>query len=73
MYEATITGFMNSQRAQNEAGSSSIIPNMNSSNTGANIQASVTVNRPAQMGGQNSNNRDDTSQILHGRFGEIIS
>ena len=60
---ATITGFMNAQRAQNESGNISRSPQMNGRNMGENRQAAATANHPAQMGDHNENNRDDMSRI----------
>ena len=54
---------MNEHRAKNEAGISRVIPHVNGRNTGVNGKNTAIVQRPAQMGGQNSNNRYDMSQI----------
>ena len=71
--ETTITGFWDTHRSQNEAGSSSGNPHINSIISGSNKQSAVTANRQAYMGGQNANNRDDMSQISYDHFGKIIN
>ena len=73
MVVATITGFMNAQRSQNEAFSTRGNTYMNSSNTGVKRYAAATVNLPAHMGGQNTNNRDDVSKISYNSFGSITN
>ena len=45
---------------------------MNGRNVGENRQSAATANCPDQMGGHNSNNRDDMSQLSYDHFGNII-
>ena len=70
---ATITGFNNSQRFQNEYGSTSRCPQINFFNTGTNTQAVDTENCPSQMGDLSTNNSNDKSQISYNNFGKIIN
>ena len=70
---ANITGFINEQHNQNEAVSSSRSPPMKGSNAGVNRHPVNTMNFPAQMGGQNANNKVDMSQISYDHFGNIIN
>ena len=69
----TITGFMNLQIAYNESGINVGNPLTNGNNDGANIKAAAIVNHQEQTGGQNSNNRDNTSKISYAHFGNNIN
>ena len=67
----TITGFMNAKKYRNEAVSSSESPHMNGNNATSYRQDTATSNHTAQKGGQNTNNRDDMSQLSYNHFGNI--
>ena len=43
---------------------------MDGINVGANIKAAATAKRPVNMRGQNTNNRDDMSQIAYYNLGK---
>ena len=69
----TITVFINAQLSHNESRTISRSHHMNGIYAGGNRQAAATAKRPAQIGGHNSNNRDDINQISYDHFGNLIN